>query len=188
MVAAVERALTQRDDIRTVILAGTWAFYVGLPPGEDSRTGRPFVRETDDFDLTAGSSGNAVVIDEALANTIAMIRAKGRRVVLLGPVPAIDWDVPLAYAGRSAFARPIPAAPTIDVVLEPHIRANAMLARHAVPPAVALLPLAPVLCTPVCATIRDGEVLYTDNNHPSPLGARIIFAGLPEQVLFGTGP
>ncbi|MFB0872855.1 MULTISPECIES: acyltransferase family protein [unclassified Sphingobium] len=115
-----------------------------------------------------------------LDQTIAAIRALGRDVVLIGPVPPQPFDVPrrlahLAQAGHLAQAQGVDRA-TLNARTV-HLRAlfRAWQARG-----VPLIDPAAALCDAGgCAIAHDGKPLYFDSHHLSIAGARLVIAAAP---------
>lgn len=113
-----------------------------------------------------------------LDRTIAAIRAEGRDVVLIGPVPPQPFDVPrrlahLAHAGRLDEARGVDRA-WVEA-RTPHLRALAARWRAR---GVRVIDPTAILCAGgACAIERDGKPLYFDSHHLSMAGARLVMAG-----------
>ncbi|BBF69060.1 acyltransferase family protein [Sphingomonas bisphenolicum] len=112
-----------------------------------------------------------------LDRTIAAIRAEGRQVVLIGPVPPQPFDVPrhlahLAQAGKLAEARGIDRAHV--EARTAHLRA--LFARWQARGVSLIDPVAALCPTGSCAIERDGEPLYFDSHHLSTTGARWVIA------------
>lgn len=120
-----------------------------------------------------------------LHRTIAAIRALGRQVVLIGPVPPQPFDVPrhlahLAQAGRLNQAQGVER-----VWVErrtPHLRALILRWRAR---DVAIIDTLAALCPARhCLIERGGKPLYFDSHHLSVTGARLVVAGA-DGWLFG---
>ncbi|NIJ08072.1 peptidoglycan/LPS O-acetylase OafA/YrhL [Sphingomonas vulcanisoli] len=140
--------LRATPSIRTVVLAGFWADQVNArTPG-----------------LAAG-----------LERTLAAIRAMGRSVILIGPVPPNPFAVPqhlayLAEHGRLAEARGISVGelqaetaylqPTIDRLARDGVRV--------------VLPQSVLCPDSVCRIYTDSQPLYFDHHHLSVYGAEMV--------------
>ncbi|SEJ76957.1 Peptidoglycan/LPS O-acetylase OafA/YrhL, contains acyltransferase and SGNH-hydrolase domains [Sphingobium sp. AP50] len=112
-----------------------------------------------------------------LDSTIAALRAQGRQVVLIGPVPPQPFDVPrhlahLAQAGRMDQAQGVARAFVEQRTT--HLRAAfARWRRLGVP----LIDTLAALCdTQHCAIERNGKPLYFDSHHLSVAGATLVAA------------
>ncbi|WP_165354720.1 acyltransferase family protein [Tropicimonas sp. IMCC6043] len=169
--AAMMAFLTVHDDIRLVVLSGRWTLSVegtrfGEEPGEAVRLARA---------ESAGGEDNAGLVERALADTVVAIRATGREVLILGPVPEPGWDVPLR-AAKSAmvFGRPLPAPVSRDAFIARAGRTEAMLDRvAATDPGITHIRLSPLFCGETCAATGPGGIpLYSDDDHLTVSAAR----------------
>lgn len=117
---------------------------------------------------------------EQLAQTIAHIRATGRRVVLVGPVPRQSFDVPHHLASAAAAGEPLPSlgAPMAEATGTArwfHAGLPAFRAAGA-----QVLDPARALAQQGRSRIRDGEaVLFFDSHHLTLAGARRVLAADP---------
>jgi peptidoglycan/LPS O-acetylase OafA/YrhL len=115
-----------------------------------------------------------------LDRTIAALEALHREVVLIGPAPPQDVDVPrrlahLARAGRLAGAQGVDRA-TVEARIAP-LRAQFTDWRRR---GVQVIEPMDALCDAHrCAIIRNGRPLYFDSHHLSMAGATIIAALIP---------
>ena len=112
-----------------------------------------------------------------LDRTIAAIRAEGREVVLIGPVPPQPFDVPrrlahLARAGRLAQAEGV-ARSWVDGRT---VHLHALFARWQARGVRLIDPVAALCDARHCAIERDGKPLYFDSHHLSVAGARLVIA------------
>ncbi len=110
-----------------------------------------------------------------LDRTITAIRALGRQVVLVGPVPPQPFDVPrhlahLAQVGQLGQARGIDRA-HVDARTV-HLRA--LFARWQARGVSLIDPIAALCPGGPCAIERDGKPLYFDSHHLSTAGARMV--------------
>ncbi|WP_031308556.1 acyltransferase family protein [Sphingobium sp. C100] len=114
-----------------------------------------------------------------LDRTIAAIRAEGREVVLIGPVPPHPFDVPrhlahLARAGRMDQAQGVSRA-WVDARTV-HLRA--LFTRWQVRGVRLIDPVKALCATDRCAIEAEGKPLYFDSHHLSVAGAlRVIRDG-----------
>ncbi|MEC3912094.1 acyltransferase family protein [Sphingobium sp. CR2-8] len=110
-----------------------------------------------------------------LDRTIAAIRAAGREVVLIGPIPPQPFDVPrrlahLAQRGAAADARGVDRA-----WVEGRTRHLRTLFRRWKGRGVTLIdPIASLCSSGTCLIERDGKPLYFDSHHLSVAGARLV--------------
>lgn len=124
---------------------------------------------------------NGAYDDPAFVNrldrTIAALRAEGRQVVLIGPVPPQSFDVPrhlahLARAGRLQEARGVYR--TWVEARTVHLRA--LFARWQAKGVGLIDPVAALCASGTCLIEQGGKPLYFDSHHLSVAGARLIIA------------
>ena len=168
--ALIEMVDTPVGQIDTVILAGRWPLNVTgeRAPGED---GRPATLVSLD-DSGSAAADNATIFQRGLEAVVVRLRGRGLRVVILGGVPEIGWDVPPLLASRLRLGIPLPAVPTLDDVKQRHAAADEILARIAREQGAEVVPLAPLLCQPDCRVLAQNLPLYADDDHLSIHGGR----------------
>lgn len=166
--AVIDLLAAPRSRIDTVILMGRWALNVTgeRAPGEAGAPVRLVSR-----DGTAAGASNAALVRRGLEALVDRLRESGARVVLVGGVPEIGWNVPERLLMQARLALPDLAAPTLADVAARNREADAILVRLAERDGVDHIPLAPMLCRPDCAVTRDGRPLYRDDDHLSRHGA-----------------
>ncbi|MBV8036899.1 acyltransferase family protein [Roseateles sp.] len=126
-----------------------------------------------------GDAQMAAVFERGLQEAVRALKAVGKEVWLLDPVPTYDYPVPAALAQhqRRGLA---PAAFGIagDDYRRIEGQALAMLARVAAATGAQRIAVDTTLCGEGrCAVIgADGRALYLDNNHLSMAGARLLAA------------
>jgi hypothetical protein len=124
----------------------------------------------------ADGAGNHAALAGGLEQTIAALLAAGKHVWLVGPVPEIGFDVPrYVHLQALGFAQDLDIAPTLD---EFNARQRFVLAllddlaqRYAVG---VILPHRRLCDGTRCAVMRDGRLLYSDDDHLSVFGAQSI--------------
>lgn len=124
------------------------------------------------------AAGNAAAFARGLTATVAAIRATGRRVVIIDSVPEIGWDVPVTIGNGRFLGTADPAPPALADVTARNARANAVIAALARDPGVVRVSLAKTLCTPVCRVRAGEQLFYSDDDHMSASGARLVLAPL----------
>lgn len=175
--AAVMTWLQGRTDMKLVILSARWALAAEgwRVPGE---AGGPAILARPEGPYPRDPSGNAALFREGLAATVAALRATGRRVIILGGVPEIGWNVPDQLARHLHWGRPLPPVPDLAAVQRRAARADAVLRALAAQEGVQLVPLAPAMCTPLCRVAEGERALYHDDDHLSRFGAIRVIAPL----------
>lgn len=114
---------------------------------------------------------------DRLDHNIAAIRALGREVTLIGPVPPQPFDVPrrlahLANAGRLDGAQGVER----QWVEARTVHLRALFARWRARGVRLINPIAALCDRQGCAIERDGKPLYFDSHHLSMAGARAVVA------------
>jgi peptidoglycan/LPS O-acetylase OafA/YrhL len=146
---AVEKHLLEHPEITTVVMSAHWRKYL----------------QDDVLTAEVGTSSTA-----ALVSTLHWLRDKGKRVVLIGPVPVFDRNVPLTLALQASTTQNL-----LRVDAETQRRNQAAffraVAEFSTENWFALLDPIEWLCRTQCATMEEGTVLYRDSNHLSVQGA-----------------
>lgn len=171
-VSSLVEYLKRREDIAYVIMASRWPVIVEgtLLPGEPGQR----------FELTSSEKewspdrGNADVVAQALPETLKAIARPGRTIIILGSVPEIGWHVPDHLVRESLWDDELPVAPNALQVARRQSRTDALLLQIAAErDDVDYLPVAATMCRPVCATHDGLKAFYYDDDHLTPVGARL---------------
>jgi hypothetical protein len=169
-----DRVLTmilRHKEITTVILMARWGKAAqGTAYGNE---GNGFVAIGDDEAHAAKPADNAAIFARGLKRTIAALRADGRQVLLVGPVPEIGWTVPQVLARLEQEHRQ-------NVVVSPpaekfYAREKEVLplfhAMAEVNGVTAVFPHDYLCKSGRCAVRKNGIPLYRDEHHLSDYGA-----------------
>ncbi|MGH6719251.1 MAG: acyltransferase family protein [Alphaproteobacteria bacterium] len=163
---------TNAGTIDTVVLIARWAVYAtgGWAPGED-RPREPVVLRRVDPASDAPAHGEDP-FRAGLESLVVRLRAMGMRVVLLGGVPEIGWNVPktLALGARSLWT--LPAPPYLADVRRRNTGADAALTAIARAQGAEVIDVAGILCAPQCAVLDGDRLLYVDDDHLSNYAGR----------------
>lgn len=160
--------LEQRKDIDLVILAARWTLSVegtryGGEAGADITLewiGAP--------DRRPSSAGNPALFEAALQEVVERILAKGKRVVLIGPVPEVGYSVPNESARRAWLGLVPRANVTTTEYRQRAQRTENILMRVAQSSdQVQYIPMSDLFCdaTSCRSTGQDGKPLYVDDDH-----------------------
>lgn len=163
----VMAALRQRSDLGTVILYSRWTLN---SEGRGSWP-RALLRAVGSKAAAGGEAANFAVFRDHFAPTIRAILATGRRVIIVKGTPELGFDLPVGVARARMIGTPVPPAPDADAVRRRNARTNAVIAAAVRLGDVTVVDPVPILCTPRCATLHDGRLLYRDSDHLSFAGS-----------------
>ncbi|MEO0550717.1 MAG: acyltransferase family protein [Pseudomonadota bacterium] len=169
----VWQILEQEDAIKTVILASRWAYnFEGqLAPGE---FGVPAIlSENINGSKAAGDvSENFELMSRYLPETIDLILASGREVIILGSVPEIGWDVPDYLGQNLQWGDALPETPDRAAVMQRQRRSETFLMQIAdAREGVTYVSLIERMCAGECQTHSASQTYYIDDDHLSAAGA-----------------
>ncbi|MDP2355430.1 MAG: acyltransferase family protein [Beijerinckiaceae bacterium] len=156
-------------NVEQVILVGRWGLYAEGVASLNEAATRPrrFVARDDE--------ANRAAFARVLTGSVERIRAAGKRVVLVGPVPEFELNVPAAFikgAMRGAGGDITMARATFDErqrgVMPTLAKLSQMEGVRVVYPHLQLCDAL------VCRATAGGKALYVDDDHLSPAGALLI--------------
>ena len=130
-----------------------------------------------DFSGTAPGTrhGSVDVAIEGLQRTVSAVHALGRRVVVIGPPPAADFDVGLCLRREAAGKL---RAHDCHITRSLHQQRQALalsVLDRAAAKGISVLRLDDAMCSDkVCRTMQEGKPLYKDNAHLSAEGSIIV--------------
>jgi peptidoglycan/LPS O-acetylase OafA/YrhL len=148
--------------VQHVVLAARWALYAegermaaeaGVPVG-----------------LAPDQSDNLEIFGRQLRATISSIRPYVRQVVLIGPVPELDFSAGRAIARNIAWRLPLPAPTSGAAFRERQRHVFPVLKALEREPGVRVFYPDRWFCDATCAYRAGGESLYVDNDHITPAG------------------
>jgi hypothetical protein len=108
-----------------------------------------------------------------LTRTIEQLHRLGKRVVLVGTIPEVGYDVPSAQFVARATGRDANAvvAPTIGQYRHRTRDVAAIFGRIARQHAFVVVDPSRYLCAERCAVVRAGQPMYRDDDHLSTFGS-----------------
>lgn len=163
--------ILRHKEITTVILMARWGKNAqGTAYGSE---GHGFVAIGDDLGRAKKPSDNAAIFARGLERTVDALRADGRQVLLVGPVPEIGFTVPqvlarLAQEHRENTVVAPPAEKFYAREAEVLPLFHAMAGRQGVS---AVFPHDFLCQSGRCAVRNNGIPLYRDEHHLSEYGA-----------------
>jgi peptidoglycan/LPS O-acetylase OafA/YrhL len=159
------------QEITTVILMARWGKNAAGTAYGDEGTG--FVPIGDDKGRAAKPSDNAAIFARGLYRTVSTLRAAGRHVLLIGPVPEIGWTVPQVLARLAQEHKDAQVAPPESAFYQREANVLPLFRALAGEDGVSAVFPHDYLCTDGrCAVRKNGIPLYRDEHHLSPYGAK----------------
>ena len=183
--AAILDRITSEPGIDTVILAARWTLATNGNRYKNESGSN--VTLADEDPATSGTA-NAVLFERGMARTLSALDKLGKRVVLVGQVPEIGYDVPSSNYSARLTGRDVEAmiAPTRTEYLERSRIVQAVLSRVSANYDLVRLEPADVLCPGErCRVVIDDTPLYRDDNHLS-LRGNVLVADLFDEVFVDT--
>lgn len=174
------------ESLQTVIVAARWPRYVeGTRLASEGKSTLVLYPEGNTAN-SGNSSRNAALVEQGLRRLRDRVLHSGKRLILVGSVPEIPWDVPSSIKGHILFGRSIPEDPAFSEITGRQDRTNTILERVASMAGITLVAIAERICTPACPTHDASAVYYRDNNHLTPVGARLLVSAPLEEGLMST--
>jgi hypothetical protein len=156
-----------------VVLIGRWANVASdrRAPGDGGPPGR----------IVDFQTGSEMPLADALGRTIEIIRSSGARVIVIGPVPEVEFDVPAALNRALRGFSHVAPFPVAHFNKRQRMVLAALAQVEGKGLAAVLYPHS-VLCDGgACRVEAAGQPLYADDDHLSPFGAlRVVRAFAPE--------
>ncbi|MFV8782337.1 acyltransferase family protein [Microbulbifer sp. SA54] len=179
--------LASREDMPVVVLAARWALAAeeNRPEGGKGMqfaSAESYTTAVPDWAVQATQSSRGALVAHRLDQTVAAIRATGRKVILMKGVPEIGHSVPAALAKTAFTNTAFPEGPAasyvearqeqsdniIDIVAERH-------GAYTVNPRE-------LLCEDNCRIAQGRELLYRDDDHLTAFAARRLLPQLIEKT------
>ena|GEM_PF-2443535 len=181
----MERLL--QDDVEGVILAGRYPYFLDDESYNNNEGGVEEGIQLWFEPVSPRADRQAAVIESFLA-PVRELLSRGKRVVLVYPVPEMGWHVP-HYLFKSVLRRS--ESLDISISLERYLeRSDAVrlafdgLGEH---PGLARVRPAQVLCDSdrgrCSAQRKDGRLLYLDDDHVNNLGAELLVSEIMARAL-----
>lgn len=161
--------LAHDPQITTVILHARWAFFF-----HGSRTAGEL---GPDVQLAAAGIGgtNKDILSAGLAATVARLAELGKKVVIVAGVPEIGAHVPSFMARVKYFRRNLSISVTHKDYNLRNKEFNDLLEQISAKYSVKIVYPDDLFCVPdLCKVVQDDKLLYLDDDHLSPAGARLV--------------
>ncbi len=163
-----------REKIGVVILINRWA-NLASPLRAPYDGGSP-------KGLYDAAGSAPITFAGALDHTVRAIRGAGAEVLLVGPVPELNFDVPSAVLRRAQIGVAMPETRRADVDRRQSIVLPAMAAVGAADGVGVVYPDDTLCDAATCAYAKGGLPLYKDSNHLNDIGAALIAAPVADAV------
>jgi peptidoglycan/LPS O-acetylase OafA/YrhL len=169
----VIRYITQTPAVEVVALSARWTVYTENKRVSKEDSG-PITYLVDETDRARTSETSRRVFARTLDNTVAALRASGKKVVILGPVPALGINIPTCLARNYL---PLGGQKSCAALFERVAARNeatikviqAVTVAH---PGVCVFYPHTVLCNQKeCPGTHGDKILYVDDDHLSATGA-----------------
>lgn len=164
--------------IRQVILSARWPIYLGRSWPREGLTPVLTLGEMVPKDI----SGAMAAFETSLDRTVKALSAKGIAVVILAPLPDL-YQGGAKCVGRSAHLGwdprrcAVSASETASRIQPVTDTIRSVAARYR---GVTIVEQAPLFCDEkLCSPLKDGVVVYRDDNHVTPEGAKLIVEKFP---------
>lgn len=167
----------KREQVSTIILASRWATLSSpVPsPGDVSLSKKLFDDE---------NSGASISFYAALERTVKRITEAGTKVIIVGPVPEIDFDVPDMLTRVIDLGLNMPEISRIDFNKRQSIILKALRKVNELDDVIAVYPHE-ILCDEQHCQVAQGlHVLYQDDDHLSPEGAGLVVPLIIKAAVF----
>jgi hypothetical protein len=177
-VDAVLKAIA-REKPKIVVMAARWANVASdvHSPGDGWRSGH--LRDL-------ANNGEPIQLADALFRTIERVRASGAQVILVGPVPEIEYNVPAALVRYLQGFGHLPPVRRMDFDRRQARVLSALARLHTLQGVSVIYPHMELCDERICAVADGIRSLYSDNNHLSPFGAMRV-ATVAGSMLGSTG-
>jgi hypothetical protein len=166
--------IVDNASIETVVLAARWAWWAESLPYK-REPGTPVTLAAAEA-VPGALAGNHAALATGLERTVTTLLAAGKRVWLVGPVPEVGYNVPRYFYLRSlGFVEGLEIAPTLAEFDQRQSFVFALLKDLAQRYPIGVIWPHERLCNDVeCEIVRDGHLLYSDDDHLSVFGAQSI--------------
>jgi peptidoglycan/LPS O-acetylase OafA/YrhL len=171
--AVIEAIARERPSL--VVIAGRWAVLESPVPA-------PGTGESSGRILDLENKRTPMRLADALSRTIDRVRASGARVILVGPVPEIEYDVPPTLVRALRGIGELPRVRRADFDRRQQQVLGALAEMHAQKDVPVVYPH-DVLCDASTCSVSDGlRSFYLDHDHLSPFGSLLV-GGLVRSVI-----
>ncbi|GAA0789793.1 hypothetical protein GCM10009109_16110 [Marinobacterium sediminicola] len=152
--------------IRNIVLVSRWATLASpVPAPSDGQSSK---------EIFSRATGEKTSFDQALKYTVSILKEKGAQVIVVGPVPEVDFDVPetMIRSIYNGFSLPVSKRSDFDIRQRDVLDTISSIERENM--AKVVLPHT-ILCDQHSCTTHFGKrPLYSDDDHLNEYGSSII--------------
>ena len=159
--------MVQNENVPIVILANRWANLAS----NERAPGDGFLSQQI-FDAENGSV--LTTLDNALTRTVKRLTAAGAYVVVVGPVPEVDFNVPNMMVRAVNLDRPLLETPRTAFNTRQEIVLHTLKRLESMPNVSVVYPHEQLCNSERCRLVDDGRPLYKDDDHLTLAGVRLI--------------
>ena len=180
--AAAVAALLRMEEVRDIVLIAEWANYTS-----GSRDGDQPAVAIDNYGQAESPDQNRQIFERSLIKTVQILNDGGKNVILVEPVPEFSVHVldtiykriwnGADYADILSFAPRISAQSYLD-------RNEEVLGSFSRLPNVTVVQVSDIFCDETnCNSVSSaGNVLFSDSNHVTEFGGRVIASRIVEAL------
>jgi peptidoglycan/LPS O-acetylase OafA/YrhL len=159
-----------RSSIDTVFLSARWpAAETSSFAIAEKAHGHLFEDEQSE---ELGPQENQRVFARSLRRTIERLRAANKKVVIVGGIPVVGWDVPAMLALSAQHRVGVPQPPSRSETERQSEFVDSVFERFARLDGVAFIPVIDLMCSERCRVTAENRALYSDRSHLSLFGAK----------------
>lgn len=167
------KQVVKNESIKVVILSAQWANYT-----KGYRHGSNPIAYYDDSENNFLVERNSEVFKRSLRRTIDYLKLHKKLVMLVGPIPEHPFDVKAALTRSLIFNRPLTSLNPVSLDEYKERNKEAIEILNEVHKEVRLVDPSRIFCSDWDGKCRyatsEGLPLYSDGNHPSALGSRLL--------------
>lgn len=164
--------IVQSRKVDLVVLSSRWGnFSSNLPAPGDGELPIPLFNDA--------KQGADVSFKDALLNTVQQFTSVGVRVLVIGPVPEIDYNVPEMLVRSTNLDFPMPTIERVKFEMRQANTLEALKAVSKIKNAQVVYPHEQLCSKSDCKVVINNKPLYVDDDHLSRFGVDVI---LPEII------
>lgn len=181
--AGVLRDLLNDADVKTVVLAARWAFYAETTRFGAEKGSRAFLIANRGDELSVAESRARLM--EGLLNVVRSLQGAGKTVLIVGQTPEMGFDALRCVAMQREAGRPLQVCDAPRPMIDKR-QAFVIAVLDAMRDAGArIVDPREVLCdAALCYGSREGQIVYSDDNHLGALGSELLVRNIAEQAAF----